>query len=462
MRTPTAIVLTAVAACLAALAPAASAKTEQAGSSTGLVGGPALGGDSVVWARGAAGAGVVVEHARPGGGPPQTLLTRTFSDYSDDETGEFASGGIAGFAASGAFALLDTTTSSGSSKYMQYVFGARTDAAPLAGGKATAVASCSGYGDYFNGGGPSQPGPPQPRSAVDGSVAVLAGCGAPVVRDLASGQVLRTLSVVGTAPRIAGGFVASLSAGKVVVRDWQADAIAYEVPVTANAAYDLDPDGTLVTVQFPGKPSCPTGTLRFHSAANPGGAESPVKPCAAVVAAEGGKAAVVTSGDGGQVVAAVGPDGSRTDLAWLGDGKRRRGAVDYVGGVVAYALKSCDGSVRILRSSAPMDRGTPTGCLRLRIASARISKGRLLVRGTTDPGFAGRLEVSYALKIGKKYRFFDRTVRAGNGAFSYSGAPPASWLRSRRAAAVGSVDISFAGDATYEQDLDSADVRTPR
>jgi hypothetical protein len=109
-----------------------------------------------------------------------------------------------------------------------------------------------------------------------------------------------------------------------------------------------------------------------------------------------------------------------------------------------------------------MDRGTPTGCLRLRITSARISKGRLLVRGTTDPGFTGRLEVSYALKIGKKYRFFDRTVRAANGAFAFNGTPPASWLRSRRAAAVGSADVSFAGDATYEDDLATADVRTPR
>src|SRR5262245_66152966 len=126
MPTRTAVVLIAVAGWLGALAPAASAKTAQVGSTTGLVGGPALSGDGVVWARGAAGAGVVVERARPGGGPSQTLLTRALPDYSDDETGEFATGGVAGFSASSAFALLDTTTSSGSSKYAQYNYGGRT------------------------------------------------------------------------------------------------------------------------------------------------------------------------------------------------------------------------------------------------------------------------------------------------------------------------------------------------
>jgi hypothetical protein len=455
-----ALIAGAVAACAAAFAPAASARTDVVGLESLVVGGPALSGDGVVWAR--ASAGVDVMRSRASGGSAQKLFSRQIDSYSDEDTGEISSGGAAGFSASPAFALIDTTTTSGSSKYSQYNFTAQTDAVPTAGGTAKAVAGCSVHGDYFNGGGPAQPGPPRTRSAIDGSVAVLAGCGAPVVRDVASGEVLRTLPDLGADPRIAGRFVASASAGKIVVRDWEADAVAYEIPIDGTFAYDLEPDGTVATVRFLGAPSCANGVLRFHSPGTPEGVESAVKPCAAVVSADAGRAAVVTAGpDGDQVIAAVGADGSRTDLARLGSGARRTAGIDYAGGEVAYAVKNCDGDARIARSAPPLDRTLKTGCPRLKVKRARISGGRLLVSGKADPAFRGRLEVEYSLGIGKRTRFFSRTVEVRDGAFSFSARLP-SWIGSKRADRTGDLDVSFAGDEVYEAASDSVELATPR
>ena len=81
---------------------------------------------------------------------------------------------------------------------------------------------------------------------------------------------------------------------------------------------------------------CGTGKLTWHSLAEPAGHELPVAPCAAAVAVDAGMAAVVAAAPGvaGRlVVAEVGADGSRRDLAWLGSGKRRVGAIDYAGGI---------------------------------------------------------------------------------------------------------------------------------
>jgi hypothetical protein len=443
-------------------APQAHATTDEVDGSNALAGGPALGGDAVVWLADT-GDGVVIERNTGHGGTEQ-VLSRTFTSYEDEETGDFSHSTAGGFAASGSFALLDTKTASGTRKYFQYDYATRTEAVRFAGRVPRTIDSCSTHIDAFNGPAPSSARPPSAPPVIDGDRAITL-CSGPKVVDLRSGAALGTLPSLGDRARLAGRFVASAQ-GDIVVYDWQAEQEAYRIailPTTKSVAFDLASDGTVVTVQFTGPPSCATGVLRRHSAADPAGATAAVAPCTANVAVDGDKAVIVAAaqspGPAGQVLAAVGVDGTRLDLGWLGTGRRRTGEIDYGGGTVVYALRTCDGRVAILRAHGGLQR-QPTDCLRLRLTRARIVHRRLRVAGTADRAFTGMLRVVYRVRVGATTRSVQGTARVRDGAFAAT-LPLPSWIDSPDAAARGAVALRFGGDAIYKRDVARRRVATP-
>ncbi len=455
-------------AALTALAPAALAKTEQVSRADGLLHGPVLVEGTTLWLEATA-AGVAVRSAKPGVSP-QRVAARTYpSTYDDEDTGQFRTASAVGFSAGTTHVLIDSSISSGSSKYSQYDDDVSSEAYPRAGGPSRRIGSCKAHVDAFN--HPGALGPPDPGSAVDGTTAVASSCPRPVVVDLATGATLRELPELGVEPRLAGRYVASLvtpstGAKQVLVYDWQASAEAYRITLAAAtkvAAFDLQADGSVALVQFAGAAGCRTGKATWHSLAEPVGRELPVAPCAAAVAVDAGKAAVVAAAPGvaGRlVVAEVGADGSRRDLAWLGSGERRVGAIDYAGGIAAYAVRGCTGVAAIMNSDGPPEPRA-LDCLFPRLKRVRIFGRKLRVIGTTDDDFSGPLVLRYRLRVGTRVLTVHRTVGVRSGDFTALLTLPAS-IRSRRAARRGRVRASFAGDDVFQRATVSRLVATPR
>ena len=456
------------AAALAALAPAAQATTEQVSLAARLLHGPVLVDGTTLWLEFTA-RGVEVESAKPGVSR-RRVAGRTYPrDVNDEDTGEFRTASGVGFSAGTTHVLIDSRISSGSTKYSQYDYDLSSEAYPRAGGAPRRIGSCRGHVDAFN--HPGAVGPSDPGSAVDGAIAVASSCPHPVVVDLASGGTLRELPELGAQPRLAGRYVASLVSPatgprQVLVYDWQAGADAYRVTLASGtkvAAFDLQADGSVALAQFAGAAGCATGRLTWHSPAEPTGRELPVAPCAAAVAVDGGKAAVVAAAPeaaGRLVVAEVGADGARRDLAWLGSGRRRVGGVDYAGGVAAYAVRGCTGVAAIMNSGGPPEPRA-LDCLFPRLKRLRFFGRRLRVSGTTDDDFSGPLVLRYRLRVGTRILTVRRTVGVRSGDFTALLTLPAS-IRSRRAARRGRVRASFAGDAVYQRATVSRLVATPR
>ena len=456
------------AAALAALAPAAQAKTERVSLVDGLLRGPVLVDGTTLWLEATA-AGVAVRSAKPGVSP-QRVAARTYpSAYDDEETGEFRTASGVGFSAGTTHVLIDSRISSGSSKYSQYQYDYSSDAYPRAGGPSRPIGSCKGHVDSFN--HPNALGPPDPASAVDGTTAVASSCPSPVVVDLATGGTLRELPDLGVEPRLAGRYVASLvtpSTGpkQVLVYDWLAGAEAYRITLASGtmvSAFDLQADGSLALTQFARAPACGTGMLTWHSPTEPAGRELPVAPCAAVVGVDGGKAAVVAAVPGATgrlVVAEVGADGARRDLAWLGSGDRREGAIDYAGGTAAYAVRGCTGVAAIMNSGGPPEPRA-LDCLFPRLKRVRIFGRKLRVIGTTNDDFSGPVVLRYRLRVGTRTFTVQRTVGVRSGHFTALLTLPAS-IRSRRAARRGRLRASFAGDEVFQRATVSRLVATPR
>ncbi len=456
------------AAAVAALAPAAQAKTEQVSLADRLLHGPVLVDGTTLWLEFTA-RGVEVESAQPGVSR-RRVAGRTYPrDVNDEDTGEFRTASGVGFSAGTTHVLIDSRISSGSSKYSQYDYDLSSEAYPRAGGAPLRIGSCRGHVDAFN--HPGAVGPPDPGSAVDGTIAVASSCPRPVVVDLATGATLRELPELGVQPRLAGRYVASLVSPatgpkQVLVYDWQAGAEAYRITLASGtkvAAFDLQADGGVALAQLAGAAGCGTGRLTWHSPTDPAGRELPVAPCAAAVGVEGGKAAVVAAAPGAAgrvVVAEVGADGARRDLAWLGSGERRVGGLDYAGGVAAYALRGCTGVPAIMNSGGPPEPRA-LDCLFPRLKRVRIVGRRLLVTGTTDDDFSGPLVLRYRLRVGTRILTVQRAVTVRSGAFTARLTLPAS-IRSRRAARRGRLRASFAGDDVFQRATVSRLVATPR
>jgi hypothetical protein len=456
------------AAAFAALAPAAEAKTEQVALADGLLRGPVLVDGTTLWLESMAG-GVAVESAKPGVSPRRVAGRAYPSDYDDEDTGEFRTSSGVGFSAGTTHVLIDSRISSGSSKYSQYDYDLSSEAYPRAGGAPRRIGSCRGHVDGFN--HPGALGPPDPGSAVDGTTAVASSCPRPVVVDLATGGTLRELPELGLQPRLAGRYVASLVSPatgpkQVLVYDWQAGADVYRTTLasgTTVVAFDLQADGSVALAQFAGAAGCGRGKLTWHSPMEPAGRELPVAPCAAAVGVDGGKAAVVAAAPGvaGRlVVAEVGADGARRDLGWLGSGRRRVGAIDYAGGIAAYALRGCTGVAAIMNSGGPPEPHA-LDCLFPRLKRVRIFGRKLRVTGTTDADFSGRLALRYRLRVGTRILTVQRTVRVRSGDFTALLTLPLS-IRSRRAARRGRVRASFVGDEVFRPATVSRFVATPR
>jgi hypothetical protein len=456
------------AAALAALAPAAQAKTERVSLVDGLLLGPVLVEGTTLWLE-STGGGVAVESANPGVSP-RRVAARTYPrNFDDEDTGEFRRASGVGFSAGTTHVLIDSRISSGSSKYSQYDYDLSSEAYPRDGGPSRRIGSCRGHVDGFN--HPGALGPPDPGSAVDGTTAVASSCPHPVVVDLATGGMLRELPELGVEPRLAGRYVASLVSPatgpkQVFVYDWQAGTEAYRITLasgTTVAAFDLQADGGVALAQFAGTAGCATGRLTWHSPTEPAGRELPVAPCAAVVGVDGGKAAVVAAASGvaGRVVVTeVGADGARRDLAWLGSGDRRVGGLDYAGGIAAYAVRGCTGVAAIMNSGGPPEPRA-LDCLFPRLKRVRIFGRRLRVTGTTDDDYSGPLVLRYRLRVGTRILTVQRTVAVRSGAFTALLTLPAS-IRSRRAARRGRIRASFAGDDVFQRATVSRLVATPR
>jgi hypothetical protein len=456
------------AAALAALAPAAQAKTERVSLVDGLLLGPVLVEGTTLWLE-STGGGVAVESANPGVSP-RRVAARTYPrNFDDEDTGEFRRASGVGFSAGTTHVLIDSRISSGSSKYSQYDYDLSSEAYPRDGGPSRRIGSCRGHVDGFN--HPGALGPPDPGSAVDGTTAVASSCPHPVVVDLATGGMLRELPELGVEPRPAGRYVASLVSPatgpkQVLVYDWQAGTEAYRITLasgTTVAAFDLQADGGVALAQFAGTAGCATGRLTWHSPTEPAGRELPVAPCAAVVGVDGGKAAVVAAAPGvaGRVVVTeVGADGARRDLAWLGSGDRRVGGLDYAGGIAAYAVRGCTGVAAIMNSGGPPEPRA-LDCLFPRLKRVRIFGRRLRVTGTTDDDYSGPLVLRYRLRVGTRILTVQRTVAVRSGAFTALLTLPAS-IRSRRAARRGRIRASFAGDDVFQRATVSRLVATPR
>jgi hypothetical protein len=456
------------AAALAALAPAAQAKTERVSLVDGLLLGPVLVEGTTLWLE-STGGGVAVESANPGVSP-RRVAARTYPrNFDDEDTGEFRRASGVGFSAGTTHVLIDSRISSGSSKYSQYDYDLSSEAYPRDGGPSRRIGSCRGHVDGFN--HPGALGPPDPGSAVDGTTAVASSCPHPVVVDLATGGMLRELPELGVEPRLAGRYVASLVSPatgpkQVLVYDWQAGTEAYRITLasgTTVAAFDLQADGGVALAQFAGTAGCATGRLTWHSPTEPAGRELPVAPCAAVVGVDGGKAAVVAAAPGvaGRVVVTeVGAAGARRDLAWLGSGDRRVGGLDYAGGIAAYAVRGCTGVAAIMNSGGPPEPRA-LDCLFPRLKRVRIFGRRLRVTGTTDDDYSGPLVLRYRLRVGTRILTVQRTVAVRSGAFTALLTLPAS-IRSRRAARRGRIRASFAGDEVFQRATVSRLVATPR
>jgi hypothetical protein len=456
------------AAAFAALAPAAQAKTERVSLVDGLLRGPVLVDGTTLWLE-STGGGVAVESANPGVSP-RRVAGRTYPrDFDDEDTGEFRTASAVGFSAGTTHVLIDSRISSGSIKTSQYDYDLSSEAYPRAGGASRRIGSCRGHVDGFN--HPGAFGPPDPGSAVDGTTAVASSCPRPVVVDLATGGTLRELPELGVEPRLAGRYVASLvtpttGPKQVLVYDWQAGADVYRIALAAAtkvAAFDLQADGSVALVQFAGAAGCATGKLTWHSLAEPAGRELPVAPCAAAVGVDGGKAAVVAAAPGVAdrlVVAEVGADGARRDLAWLGSGQRRVGAIDYAGGIAAYAVRGCTGVAAIMNSDGPPEPRA-LDCLFPRLKRVRIFGRKLRVTGTTNDDFSGPLVLRYRLRVGTRIFTVQRTAGVRSGDFTALLTLPAS-IRSRRAARHGRLRVSFAGDEVFQRATVSRLVATPR
>jgi hypothetical protein len=456
------------AAALAVLVPAAQAKTEQVSLAAGLLRGPVLVEGTTLWLESTA-RGVAVESANPGV-RPQLVARRTYPrTFEDEDTGEFRTASGVGFSAGTSHVLIDSRISSGSGKYFQYDYDLSSDAYPRAGGASRRIGACRVHVDRFN--NMNAQGPPDPGSAVDGNTAVASSCPHPVIVDLATGATLRELPELGLDPRLAGRYVASLvtpatGPKQVLVYDWQAGADAYRITLAAAtkvAAFDLQADGSVALVQFAGAAGCGTGRLSWHSLAEPGGRELPVAPCAAAVGVDGGKAAVAAAAPGAAgrlVVAEVGADGARRDLAWLGSGQRRVGAIDYAGGIAAYAVRGCTGVASIMNSDGPPEPRA-LDCVFPRLKRVRILGRKLRVTGTTDDDFSGPLVLRYRLRVGTRIFTVQRTVGVRSGDFTALLTLPAS-IRSRRAARHGRLRASFAGDEVFQRATVSRLVTTPR
>jgi hypothetical protein len=453
------------AAALAALAPAAQGKTERIALGDTLADGPVLVDGTTLWMDVPA----LVRSARPG--DPSRIVARQVlpNNYDDDETGDFRSSEAVGFAASPTHVLIDSRVASGSRKYFQYNYDLTTAAFPRAGGASRRIGSCTGNVDSFN--HPGALGPPDPRSAVDGTTAVASSCPRPLVVDLATGATLRELPELGAEPRLAGRYVASLvtpSTGpkQVLVYDWQAGVEAYRItlaPATEIAAFDLQADGSLALAQFAGAAACAAGRLTWHSPTEPAGRELPVAPCAAAVGADAGKVAVVAAAPGAAgrlVLAEVSSDGTRRDLAWLGSGQRRVGGIDLAGATAAYALRGCTGVAAIMNADGPPEPRA-VDCLFPGLKRLRIFGRKLRVTGTTNHDFSGPLALSYRLRVGTRIFTVKRTVGVRSGAFTALLTLPAS-IRSRRAARRGRLRASFAGDDVFQRATVSRLVATPR
>jgi hypothetical protein len=461
------------AASVATLAPAAEAKTQRTALADSLADGPVLVDGTTLWMDLEA----KVRSAGPGTRSRIVASQDLPSNYDDEETGEFRSSRAVSFSASPTHVLIDSRVTSGSRKYSQYSYDLSTAAFPRAGGASRRIGSCQGSVDAFN--HPGALGPPDPVSAVDGTTAVASSCPRPVVVDLATGATLRELPELGVEPRLAGRYVASVvipSTGpkQVLVYDWQAGAEAYRItvaPESGSVSFDLQADGSVALVQFtrPDSPACSTGRLSWHTPAEPVGRALPAAPCAATVAASGGKAAIVADApppapEGNLVVAEVGSDGTRRDLGWLGSGRRRGGAIDYADGTAVYAVLGCNRKLAIMSASGPPE-SEPLDCLFPRISSARLTGRTLRVRGTVNGTvtrrFTGRLALSYRLGVGKRVFTVRRSVHASAGRFSALLRAP-DGVRSRRAARRGRLRVSFAGDDIFRPAAVSRLVVTPR
>jgi hypothetical protein len=452
------------AAAFAALAPAAAAETRTVATADSVADGPVLVDGTALWMD----AGADVEAARPGRSPLRVAHKNLPEDFEDEDAGDFRSSGGEAFSASRTHVLIDSRVTNGSAKYFQYNYEYTTTAFERGAGIGRPLGTCSFHADNFNG-----PGTPiqAPRSALDGTTAAAWSCPGAFVFDLKTGQKLRQLPTLGAEPRVAGRYVASrvsstTAPDQIVVYDWQAGAEAYRIPLAGPgpAAFDLQADGSVTVVQFSGAAACGTGTLTWHTPAEPAGRPLPVAPCAATVAVDGGKAAIVAEAPAPApaqsfVVAEVGSDGTRRDLGWLGSGRRRVGEIDYAGGTVAYAVRGCTGSAAITTASGPPE-ARPLDCV-FPAVGASISGRRLRVRGGTNRRFSGSLLLSYRVRIGRRIFTVRRRVAADAGKFSGVLTLPAS-IRSRRAARSGRVRVSFAGDDVFRPAAVSRLVATPR
>jgi hypothetical protein len=451
---------------LAASAPGAQAKTERIALADFLVDGPVLVDGTALWMEIG---GAQVKAAKPGRSPRIVASKALPADFEDEDQGDFRSSGGEAFSASASHVLIDSRVTNGSSKYFQYNYDYTTTAFARGARVGRALGSCSFHVDNFNGPGATVT---PPRSALDGTTAAAWSCPRAYVIDVTTGQKLRELPTLGAEPRIAGRYVASrvrrpMDSDQIIVYDWQAGAEAYRITLAGqgDAAFDLQADGSVAVVQFSGAPACNTGGLSWHTSAEPAGRPLPIAPCAAAVAIDGGKAAVVAEAPSQApaqsfVVAEIGSDGTRRDLGWLGSGHRRVGEIDYVGGTAAYALRGCTGSVAIMSASGPPE-SRPLDCLFPRISSASLTGRTLRVTGTTNPAFEGPLAVSYRLRVGRRAFRVRRSVAAAAGRFAAVLRAPGG-VRSPRAARRGRLRVSYAGDDVFQPASASRLLATPR
>ncbi len=400
--------------------------------------------DVARWAVRATRGGEAVTAAK-GGVPVEDLET----DESDDDIS--TAGLPGGFAAAGRVATLELLSSGGNTKARQ--FNTTSDVRRVrleAGGGAPPLVSCSETADTF-GANPAV----SAATATDGRTIAVSQCRITKLFDAATGAKLAEFPQLIDKLALAGRSLAYADGPAIVVRDWQAGAEAYRVPVTGSPkalAFDVQDDGALALAVFAQTPKCGGAPLTWHTPAAPAGVVLPAAPCTADVAVDGGRAAVVAEVPGGHVVAEVAPDETRRDLAWLGTGRALAGSLDYRAGTAAYALTRCGGGSTIHLSSGA---ATPEAvdCVGIRLTLARVSGGRLAVQGV----LAVRDTVRLTMTLRAGGRTWRRRVTASSGRFALRLALPA---RARRRAV--RLTVRYGGDAVYRPETTRQTVRPPR
>lgn len=367
------------------------------------------------------------------------------SEDGGDDDGYYVSQSAGNFHAAGTIAVVELSSSTGTTKYRQYDDSATVVAYSLKDGSRKQLSDCSVHIDDFGGDGRSAAPSASAQIATDGTHTAVSQCGRIRVFD-AAGETVATFAEPTAGVSIAGPYLATRTGPAVVVRDWATGAERYRVAVPAaaqRASFAVQPDAALALLGVEGGAEpCTGNTLTWHTPAIPTGIALPVAACDAGLKVDGDRALVRTkpAGLAGFELTEVGPKSAPRRLGWLGSSSTTD--FGYLGGAAVYGIEGCDGSGTIIRSTGDAPP-VATDCPVLAIQGARRKGRTLTLKASIRPGTTGAVELRYRVRG----HAFYRSLKIGNGDLRRSVRLP-RWAAAK-AAKRARLTLTYAGDQTF-------------